>query len=205
MGKQGKSRVYLGIDPASNGFAYTILRGRVYGGAPLARYVASKKIAVSDHRQFTQSFTELLNTTRVSRVGIEVPGQFGGSGFESSYLISSAIQIGILVQILSQLKIPCVLYPAQVNRKQQVGLGWRYYQFGKGGKRKNRVQWDDAVKSFLTDHDNIVDYPGRTSKDVRDSSLIAYTLYMAEIKNELDLLGVVNPCDYHEYLKKSRN
>lgn len=194
----------MGVDPASNGLAYTILRGRVSGGPPLARYVASKKLAISSTQEFTQGFTALLQRHKVSRVGIEVPGQFGGSGFESSYLISSAINIGILVHLLSTLGISCYFYPAQVIRKNQIGMGWRYYQFGKGGKRKNRKQWDATVKDFLTEEDNIMDYPGRSNGDVRDSSVITYCLYMADIKNELDKLGVVTPSGYHEYLKRSR-
>lgn len=199
--KGNKSRVYLGIDPASGGFAYTGVLGRVTGDQIKAKYLFGKKIKLESFEEL-KSFVLEMKSYKVSRVGIEVPGQFGGSGFESSYLISSAINIGMLIHAFSEEGIYVTLFPAQVQRKNQYGVGWRYYLFDK--KRRKRVEWDDLVKDWLA-KGAIIKYPARSNKDVRDSSAIAYALYLADRSDQIIILGGVNPYSYHSYLKRSRN
>lgn len=197
-----KSRVFLGIDPESGGFSYTIIKGRVTGDKDHAVFIKGGTISVKSHLDTREFLRYAREECKVTRLAIESPGQYGGASFESSYLISSALNIGMIVQIAAELGIETRLFPSQVIRKNQYGQGWRYYLFGK--KRLSRKEWDKTVKLWLLHGHPIRQYPASSNGNVRDSSAIAFAFYMADRRNDYRTLGCVSPYEYHNYIRSSR-
>lgn len=198
-----KFKHYMGVDPTTKGIAYTIIRSEKRSKPPV--FVASGRIETGDFVSFVETCLLHITVHRVRVLGIEIPGQFGKIGFEGAYLPITAMWVGALTSAVrnSGLNVDIHFYPSQVNKKNTLGDGWRYYLFGRRTK-KTRAQWDAWTKEMVENPSNIIGYPKRSNKDVRDSTAIAIALRKACGKNEKDSLGCFDPENYHNYIVSGR-